>query len=164
MSTYGVSTDWKLMVDTSRRSATDADGKPVSIPPIEPDVLFTFNTIGIYVSSATAKPTWYRAGNLYQAQFVPFGSAGYAEADAFPVILNRYQIHRFTQLPSIETRYLISFTPQFYITDIRLQVWQYKGTNQGATLDSILASVQQGIQQTKNAQTSLNQLLKRVKT
>ncbi|MCW5316170.1 hypothetical protein GTQ43_20830 [Nostoc sp. KVJ3] len=161
MSTYGVSTDWRLMVDTSRRSALDTEGKQLAIPPIEPDVLFTFNTIGIYVSSESAKPTWYRAGNLYQAQFVPFGSAGYAEADAFPVILNRYQIHRFTQLPDIETSYLISFTPQFYITDIRLQLWQYIGTNQGATLDSILGATQQGIQQTKKAQTSLNQLLKR---
>ncbi|OYE02141.1 hypothetical protein [Nostoc sp. 'Peltigera membranacea cyanobiont' 232] len=163
MGTYGVSTDWKLMVDTSRRSATDANGGLISIPPIEPDVLFTFNTIGIYVSSATARPTWYRAGNLYQSQFVPFGSAGYAEADAFPAILNRYQIHRFTQLPDIEVSYLISFTPQFYISDIRLQLWQYIGTNQGATLDNILTATQQGIQQTKKAQTSLNQLLKRVK-
>lgn len=157
---YSGGNDWVKSIDTTRHATLDANGKITqAIGSIEPDVVFTQNTIGIFVDSDTAPTSWFKAGVLLQGFPVPFGSAGFAEGEEFRVILRRYMVYRFTKYPNIgETKYLISFTPQWYIQDVRLQVWQYIGTNQGATLDSLAALSQQDIAQTVKLQTSVNKL------
>lgn len=159
---YNSGRDWVKSIDTVRNATLDANGKITqAIGSIEPDVVFTQNTIGIFVDSVSANLNWFKAGVLLQGFPVPFGTAGFAEGEEFRVILRRYMVHRFTIYPNIvgETKYLISFTPQWYIKDVRLQIWQYIGTNQGATLDSLSALSQQEIAQTTKLQTSINKLL-----
>ncbi|MEH1821933.1 MAG: hypothetical protein V7L31_23110 [Nostoc sp.] len=157
---YSNSNDWVKSIDTTRRATLDANGKITNpIGSIEPDVQFTHNTIGIYTESDSAPLHWFKAGTLLQGFPVPFGSAGFAEGEEFRVILRRYMVYRFTKFPNIgETKYLISFTPQWYIQDIHLQVWQYIGTNDGATLDSLAALSQQEIAQTVKLQSSVNKV------
>ncbi|MHC5614107.1 MAG: hypothetical protein ACYTXA_24710 [Nostoc sp.] len=160
---YSLSSDWVKSVDINRRATLDANEKITeAIGSIEPDVTFTHNTIGVYVSSATASPNWFKAGTLLQGFPIAFGSAGYAEGEEFRVILYRYMVYRFTKFPDIgETKYLLSFTPQWYIKDVHLQIWQYTGTNQGATLDSLTALVNKEVGLTTKLQTSINKLLKK---
>ncbi|MEH1777690.1 MAG: hypothetical protein V7L26_00765 [Nostoc sp.] len=157
---YANGNDWVKSIDTVRKATLDANGKITqAIGSIEPDVTFTKNTIGIFVDSDTANLNWFKAGVLLQGFPVPFGEAGFAEGEEFRVILRRYMIYRFTKYPNIgQTKYLISFTPQWYIQDVRLQIWQYTGTNQGATLDSLAELNQQEIAQTTKLQTSVNKL------
>ncbi|MEH2130130.1 MAG: hypothetical protein V7K86_05625 [Nostoc sp.] len=157
---YSGGNDWVRSIDVTRTATLDANGKiTTTIGSIEPDVTFTQNTIGVLVESASANPNWFKAGTLFQGFPVPFGSAGFAEGEEFRVILRRYMIYRFTKYPDIgQTKYLISFTPQWYIKDVRLQIWQYIGTNQGATLDSLAALSQQEIAQTAKLQASVNKV------
>ena len=160
---YSSGNDWVKSVDVTRHATLDDKGKiTLAIGSIEPDVTFTQNTIGVYVSSFTASPNWFKAGTMFQGFPIPFGSAGFAEGEEFRVILHRYMIYRFTKYPDIgQIRYLLSFTPQWYIRDVHLQVWQYTGTNQGATLDSLTALVNKEVGLTTKLQTSINKLLKK---
>ncbi|MEH1765800.1 MAG: hypothetical protein V7K76_26035 [Nostoc sp.] len=157
---YSGGNDWVKTIDLTRKATLDANGKITeAIGSIEPDIQFTQNTIGIYVESVTADPNWFLAGTIFQGFPVPFGSAGFAEGEEFRVILRRYMIYRFTKYPDIgETKYLLSFTPRWYIKDIHFQAWQYIGTNQGATLDSLAALGQQEVAQTVKLQSSVNKL------
>ncbi|MEH2195675.1 MAG: hypothetical protein V7K98_23955 [Nostoc sp.] len=159
---YSIGAEWLLRVNRTN-NATFADGKITkAIDPIEPDVVFTHSTIGIYVVCPSGKETWYRAGDLYQAFTVPFGVAGAAQGESLRLVLNRYTIHRFTTFPSLEgNKYVISFSPMWYFPDVKIQIWEYVGTNQGATLDSLAASEKQQLQRTAALQTSVNKLLRR---
>ncbi|WP_445628422.1 hypothetical protein [Nostoc sp. DSM 114167] len=135
---YDIASEWKQIVNVSRTAQIGDNGKPRPIEPIEPDVVLTHNTIAIYLTSNTANPNWYKAGYLYQAFPVPFGTAGAAQGEQLRVILNRYIIHRFTTFPSVgDTKYLLSYSPESYYRDVKLQVWEYIGTSQGATLDTL---------------------------
>jgi hypothetical protein len=157
---YTNSVDWIKRIDTTRQAVVNAKGVVTTpISAIEPDIVFTNNTLGLFAVSESANPSWYKAGNLFQAFLVPFGTAGYAQGDALPLILNRYQIHRFNQFPSIQTQYVVSFQAQPYLKDIKLQVWEYVGVNQGATLDSLAALAQQEIAQINKVNTSVHKLL-----
>ncbi|MEH2187179.1 MAG: hypothetical protein V7K64_13560 [Nostoc sp.] len=158
---YSNSIDWKLVVNQSRTAVVKIN-KSQPISAIEPDIVFTHNTIAIYATSNTAKPNWYKAGNLYQAFPVPFGTAGAAQGESIGVVLNRYTIHRFTVFPDTgDTKYVISFAPQTYLKDIKLQVWEYTGINQGATLDSLETLAKANLQRSAGLQTSINKLLKK---
>ncbi|MEH1799396.1 MAG: hypothetical protein V7L13_09535 [Nostoc sp.] len=158
---YSNSIDWKLVINQSRTAVVKVN-KSQPISAIEPDIVFTHNTIAIYATSITAKPNWYKAGNLYQAFTVPFGTAGAAQGESISVVLNRYTIHRFTVFPDMgDTKYVISFAPQTYLKDIKLQVWEYTGINQGATLDSLETLAKANLQRSAGLQTSINKLLKK---
>ncbi|WP_099073438.1 hypothetical protein [Nostoc linckia] len=130
---FEIASEWKLRV-TEQRTATDSP-----IPAIEPDVIFTSNTIGIFAESPSAPSHWYAAGDFLQAYLVGFGSSGYAQGELVKVVLSRYQMYRFTKFPLNE--YLISFVPKPYLKDVNLKVWEYVGENQGTTLESLEASV-----------------------
>ncbi|MEH1956824.1 hypothetical protein [Nostoc sp.] len=160
---YTISSEWIQRVNTSRNATVDSKGKITTpITAIEPDILFTHNTIAIYATSLKAPSNWYKAGNLYQAFFVPFGTAGHAQGESISVMLNRYTIHRFTVFPDTgDTKYVISFAPQTYLKDIKLQVWEYTGINQGATLDSLETLAKANLQRSAGLQTSINKLLKK---
>ncbi|HYX16482.1 MAG TPA: hypothetical protein VE944_19365 [Nostoc sp.] len=134
---YSIASEWKQVINTSRTAIVKA-GKTLPIAAIEPDAVLTHNTIAVYITSTTANPKWYKAGNLYQAFFVPFGTAGAAQGEQLRIVLNRYIIYRFTTFPSLDgNKYVLSYVPESYFKDVKLQVWEYIGTSQGATLDSL---------------------------
>ena len=159
---YDVASEWKQVINV-KRTAVQRDGKYLPIGAIEPDVLLTHSTIGLIVTSDSANPNWYRAGSLFQAYLVPFGTAGAAQGERVRVTLNRYTIHRFTVFPSIESnQYVLSYVPENYFRDVRLQVWEYIGVNQGATLDSLQALQRQSLQRLAGIKTSINQLTAKI--
>jgi hypothetical protein len=158
---YTIASEWKQVININRVASKDGD-RYRPIPAIEPDVVFTHNTIAFIVSSTTAKPNWYNGGDLFQAFLVPFGTAGAAQGEKVRVVFNRYIIHRFTTFPSTpDNQYVLSFSPPRYFRDVRLQVWQYIGENQGATLDSLETLAKAELQRSAGIQTSINKLLKR---
>jgi hypothetical protein len=158
---YTIASEWKQIINVSRKAVIKA-GKALPIAAIEPDTVLTHNTIALIITSTTANPAWYKAGNLYQAFFVPFGSAGAAQGEQLRITFNRYIIHRFTIFPATdENKYVLSYVPESYFKDVRLQVWEYVGTNQGATLDGLEALVQANLQRSAGIQTSINKLLKK---
>ncbi|WP_138500965.1 hypothetical protein [Nostoc sp. PA-18-2419] len=159
---YDIASEWKQIINVSRKAILDNNGKALPMQPIEPDVVLTHNTIAFILTSESANPNWYKAGYLYQAFFVPFGTAGAAQGEQIKVVLNRYTIHRFTTFPSVnENKYLLSYSPERYYKDVRLQVWEYIGTNQGATLDSLETLVKTDLQRSASIQALLNKLSKK---
>jgi hypothetical protein len=162
---FEVATEWIQRVNQSRRATVDTNGKiTASIQAIEPDVVFTKNTIGIYVTSASSPPNWYSAGDLLQAYLVGFGTAGYAQGEYIKVVLNRYHIHRFTKFPSIQgdSKYLISFVPKTYLKDVTIKVWEYAGENQGTTLEDLETQVKAVYQKVSSESSSIKALLKKL--
>jgi hypothetical protein len=145
---YKLSSDWSQSVDETRQATLNKDGEIVTpCGVIEPDHLFKSRTIGIYATSASSNPNWYRAGTLYQAHLVGFGQ-GYAQGEEVRIVLNRYRIYNFIQSPYLEgeSRYLISFVPargreKAYLKDIRLQIWEYRGTNQSVSNEKLLTQI-----------------------
>lgn len=156
---YSIASEWKQVINISRTAIVKA-GKSLPIAAIEPDIVLTHGTIAFIVTSQTAKPTWYKAGNLYQAFFVPFGTAGAAQGEQVRVTYNRYIIHRFTTFPSLEgNKYVLSYVPESYFKDVRLQVWEYIGTSQGATLDSLEKTAKATLAKTTSISTQVAKLL-----
>lgn len=160
---YSKAIDWVKRIDLFERAEVDNNQKIIKpISAIQPEFLFTHNTIGFYLDSATAKDYWYRAGSIHQLFLVPFGNTGYAEGEKFFLTLKRYQIYRFNQFPNMgNTEYRISFVPEFYFQDIHLQVWEYGGVNQGSTLDSLAVSLNKQLANLAKLQTLVNKLLKK---
>ncbi|QKQ76458.1 hypothetical protein [Nostoc sp. TCL240-02] len=153
---YDIASEWKQVINVSRKAVKNVNGKYLPIAPIEPDTVLTHNTIALYLTSESANPNWYKAGYLYQAFFIPFGTAGAAQGEQIKVILNRYMIHRFTTFPDIENKYVLSYSPESYYKDVKLQVWEYVGTNQGATLDSLQTTQKATLAKVNSIQQSLN--------
>lgn len=166
--TYTLSTDWVKRVDQSRQAILDDDGKFVKrVGVIEPDFQFTSRTIGIFANSQSVNPNWYRAGVCFQAFLVGFGE-GFAQGEEIKLVLNRYRVYNFTQFPFLEgeTRYLLSFVPVNYLKDVRLQVWEYNGTNQSISNEDLQTSIQAVGQKVSKAQSTINaaqELLKAIK-
>lgn len=163
---YNLSTDWVQRINVSRQATLDDKNKiAVPIQPIETDAVFFNQTIGVYVTSQSAKPTWTASGELYQALEVGFGAAGYALAESLRPTLNRYRIYRFSRFPFIpdESRFLLSFTPEEYLRDVRLQVWEYVGTNQGSSNESLQKSINAAHQRVINVQELVNKINKKIK-
>jgi hypothetical protein len=161
---YNLSTDWAERINISRQATFDDKNKiVVPIQPIESDAVFFNQTIGVYITSQSAKVTWKASGELYQALEVGFGTAGYALAESIRPTLNRYRMYRFDRFPFLpgETRYLLSFTPEDYLRDVRLQVWEYIGTNQGSTNESLQKSINAVHQRVINTQEILNKINKK---
>ncbi|MEH1802143.1 MAG: hypothetical protein V7L13_23875 [Nostoc sp.] len=161
---FEIASEWKLRVSQQRSASVDEDRIQIPLLAIEPDIVFTSNIIGIYVTSPSAPSNWYAAGELFQAYLVGFGSAGYAQGELIKIILNRYHIHRFTTFPSIpgESKYLLSFTPKPYLKDISLSVWEYVGENQGTTLESLEASVKATHQRVISEGAAIKALIKKL--
>jgi hypothetical protein len=170
---YEISSDWIRSVDETRQATTDKDGEIITpCGVIEPDHLFSSRTIGIYASSASSDPNWYRAGTLYQAHLVGFGQ-GYAQGEEVRLVLNRYRIYNFTQSPYLEgeSRYLISFVPirgreKAYLKDIRLQIWEYRGTSQGVSNEDLLTqihSIGSQIRKVSSQNNSIEEAVRRLK-
>ncbi|MBE9199083.1 MULTISPECIES: hypothetical protein [unclassified Nodularia (in: cyanobacteria)] len=166
---YNNSAEWFLKFDRAGNAKIDDKGNiEEPIQAIEPDVQFTKNTIGIYCSSTSARPNWYAAGELYQAFFVGFGDAGAAQGESIRCILNRHIIHRFTVFPGISTenKYVLSFTPKFWLKDITIQVWEYIGTNQGVTSEDLDLGIKQVnsqvLKQAQQIKTVLNEIEKKI--
>lgn len=156
---FSVASEWKLRV-VEQRTATDK----APIPAIEPDLIFTSNTIGIFAESPSAPSHWYAAGDFLQAYLVGFGTAGYAQGEFVKIVLGRYHIHRFTNFPSIpgKNEYLISFAPRPYLKDVNLKVWEYVGENQGATLDSLERSIKATHQRLITEGVAIKSLIKKL--
>lgn len=153
---FDVGTEWKLKV-IEQRAISDNQS---FIPAIEPDTVFTSSIIGIFAESPSAPSHWYAAGDFLQAYLVGFGSAGYAQGELIKVVLSRYQIYRFTKFPVND--YLISFTPKHYLKDITLKVWEYVGSNQGTTLESLEASVRATHQRVITEGVAIKSLIKKL--
>lgn len=137
---YSISSDWVLKVNT-QRTAQISNGRYQPIPAIEPDTQFTKSTIGIYINSPSASPSWYAAGEILQAWIVPFGEAGAAQGESIRAVLNRYMVHRFTVFPfADESRYLLSIVPKQYLRDISVKVWEFQG-NDGETPETLAKSI-----------------------
>ncbi|MEH2172199.1 hypothetical protein [Nostoc sp.] len=149
---FQLASEWKQIINEYRFN------EKASIPAIEPKINFTSNIIGIFATSPSSPSNWYSAGDFLQIYQVGFGTAGYAQGEFLRVTLNRYQVHRFNKLPSDENKYLISFIPKFYLKDIDLKVWEYIG-NQGASLDSLEASIKAVHQRVISETASIKALL-----
>jgi hypothetical protein len=168
---YELSSDWSQSVDETRQAVLK-DGEIVTpCGVIEPDHLFKSRTIGIYVSSVSADPNWYRAGTLYQAHLVGFGQ-GYAQGEEVRLVLNRYRIYNFTQSPFLEreSRYLISFVPargeKAYLKDVRLRIWEYQGTNQSVSNEDLLTqihSIGSQVRKVSSQNNAIEDLVRRLK-
>ncbi|HYW20320.1 MAG TPA: hypothetical protein VE956_13620 [Nodularia sp. (in: cyanobacteria)] len=143
----------------------DVNGKiKTKIGVIEPNTQFFSRTIGVLISSQSANPNWYAAGELFQAYLVSFGSAGYAEGESIRTTLNRYRIYKFNEFPFIDgqTRYLLSFSPKYYLKDIRLEVWEYMGINTGVSNEDLESSVKQVQSRVIQEAASIKQLLNKI--
>lgn len=64
---YDIASEWKQVINVSRKAVKNVNGKYLPIAPIEPDTVLTHNTIALYLTSESANPNWYKAGYLYQA-------------------------------------------------------------------------------------------------
>ncbi|WP_375501661.1 hypothetical protein [uncultured Nostoc sp.] len=131
---FKIASEWKLIVNEYRAN------EKAFIPAIEPGINFTSNIIGIFATSPSSPSSWYSAGDFLQLYQVGFGTHGYAQGEFLKIILNRYQIHKFNKISSIENKYLISFLPKFYLKNIDLKVWEYVG-DEGATLETLETSI-----------------------
>ncbi|MBW4425318.1 MAG: hypothetical protein KME50_12930 [Nostoc desertorum CM1-VF14] len=131
---FDIASEWKQIINEYR-----IDEK-ASIPAIEPRINFTSSIIGIFATSSTSPTTWYSAGELLQLYPVGFGASGYAQGDYLKIVLNRYQVHKFSKIPFNSNKYLISFAPKFYLKDISLKVWEYVG-KEPPTLESLETSI-----------------------
>jgi hypothetical protein len=167
---YDLSSDWVLKFSTSRTAKPDPKNRLgfAPIPPIEPDAAFTKRTIGIYATSVSANPNWYPIGYLMQGYLVGFGTTGYAEGETIKIILNRYKIHQFNEIPHIngETIYRLSFSPLYYYKDVNIKVWEYIGTNQGVSNEDLKKAVRANTQLLNNVlvrQTQAREILNKIK-
>lgn len=157
---FEIASEWKLRVSQQKTIVANQ----TFISAIEPDIIFTSNTIGIQITSPSAPNHWYAAGEFLQIYLVGFGTAGYAQGESIETVLNRHHIHRFTKFPVIpgKDKYLVSFVPKPYLKDITLKVWEYAGTNQGITLESLDASVKAIHQRVIVEGTAIKSLLKKI--
>jgi hypothetical protein len=160
---FDLSTEWILKINTSRQATKDTSGSYQPIQAIEPDVLFTKPIIGVHITSPSAPSNWYSAGELLQVFLVGFGK-GEAESENHRIVLNRYQIIRFTEFPfySGDTRYLLSFAPRSYLRDIQAKIWEYQGTIQGTTPEDLQASLSSSTQQLLASQSSIKEIANRI--
>jgi len=160
---YALGSDWKLRIDEARTSKAN-QGELPNIPAIEPDVVFTKNTIGFLVTTVNGKQRWYRGGELLQVFESAISPVGFSQGERIECVLNRNHAHRFTTFPQLggDSRYLISYVPPPWYPDVRIRVWEYVGGNEGATLDSLAQLQKQTIQKINGLRTSVNALTKKV--
>jgi hypothetical protein len=120
------SADWVLRISESRQALLDDKGNiktPVS--PIEPNHIFTNQTVCVVVTSNSAPLHWYRGGDIYQSFKVPLGDDGYAAGQEFKIVLRRYQILTFN-LYTEQIGYYLSYLPPYYFKDVSLRVWEFQ--------------------------------------
>lgn len=160
---FDLSTQWQLKISTSRQAGKDTSGNYQPIKAIEPDVIFLKPIIGVHIVSPSAPSNWYSAGELLQVFLVGFGK-GEAEGENHRIILNRYQIIRFTEFPfySGQTKYLLSFAPRYYLRDIQIRIWEYQGTEQGVSPEDLQASLNNTKQQLLASQNSIKEIQNKI--
>ncbi|MEJ1929900.1 hypothetical protein WDZ92_06405 [Nostoc sp. NIES-2111] len=160
---FNLSTEWTLKINTTRQAIKNVSGNYQPIPAIEPDIIFRKPIIGVYITSPSAPSNWYSAGELLQVFLVGFGK-GEAEGENHRIILNRYQIIRFTEFPfyTNETQYLLSFAPKYYLRDVLIKVWEYQGTEQGISPEDLQLSLNTAKQQILSGQASIKELQNKI--
>ena len=122
--------------DRTARQVTDTNFAP--IPAFEIGFLFEAHILAVRCLSDSAKPTWRFAGILNQAFQIGTGGG----VSPLPVVsgssqtmrLNRSSLVQFERLTS---NYQLVFEPAYWLKDIRLTVWEYRGLVSDTTEEKI---------------------------
>jgi hypothetical protein len=112
---------WNLVMDSTKNATISGERIIQPIAAFEPSHLFSSAVVAVQVFSATAKPSWYKAGYLYQAVPVPF-SLGLALGEFRFVSLYTPVIIKFLHFPS---NYQVSFEVPKYFQDCTFKIWEF---------------------------------------
>ena len=129
---------WVQVFNEARqaRQVTDTDFAP--IPAFEIGFLFEAHILAARSSSTTAKAHWRFAGLLNQRFQIGTGGA----ASPLPVVtakshalkLNRSALVQFERLTS---NYELLFEPAYWLRDLQLTIWEYRGLVSDTTEEKI---------------------------
>lgn len=131
--------NWFQIYDESRTAqiATPSGGY-YPIPAFEIPILLERHVLAVRCLSTTAKPTWRFAGTL--SQRFQAGTGGTAsplptvEASAIGLRLNRTKLVVFKKFTA---NYQLLFENAYWLKDLRLSIWEYRGIESDSTEDLI---------------------------
>ncbi len=125
---FGSNANWQQVFDESRSAVAVTEKDFIPIPAFELGFLFDSPILAVRTLSTTAKAKWRFAGEMsYRLQL---GSGG--ATSPLPTVtaakrslrLNRAELHRFI---SYTQDYELLVEPAYWLKDLRLTIWQYKG-------------------------------------
>lgn len=121
---------WRLAYQASYEAERPDPDSYMPIPPIDVPVEFSFSTIAILVTSATAPETWRVGGWVNQTidTGLFMGSITIDVVQNKKIYLRRISV---LQFPKITETYSICFFAPKWFVDINLSIWEYTGTDIG---------------------------------
>lgn len=133
--------NWFQIYDESRLAevATPSGGY-YPIPAFEIPFLFEKHVLAVRCLSTTAKSTWRYAGTLSQRFQVGTGGTAsplpIVEASAISLRLNRTKLVVFKKFT---TNYQLLFENPSWLKDLRLSIWEYRGSQSDTTEELLKA-------------------------
>jgi hypothetical protein len=131
------SENWELFYSVSQ-SAAIISGINIPIPEITIPILLDKHIIAIYITSPTAKETWYFAGYLNQRLRLGLTIGGNPEADGGMrkrIWLNRIAL---IILPKLTPEYGLSFNVPRWFKDVNISIYKYTGTENEPIEDTLV--------------------------
>lgn len=134
--------DWVLRVNLYKAAQTyqeDGKIKYIPIPPLSLNAQLNARFIAVGILVQNAKPTWNHGGFLNQ--LYPFSlntnvsPLGRAITESRILLINKVKIIQFPRISGAS--YQLLYSPQKWFRDVRIKVWQYRGTEANFTEDTL---------------------------
>jgi len=119
--------NWEDVYSTSQAITQLGPRSYVPLSEIQVPILLTKPILAVYCESPSAPPHWKRAGWLNQQIRVGITVGGGQEGNrqkGYLLLLKKIMVIEWE--PFAEA-YQVSFTPQRYLDDISLRIWEYTG-------------------------------------
>lgn len=138
---FGSNANWSLVFDELRQATAVTERDFIPIPAFELGFLFDSPILAVRTISTTAKAKWKFAGEM--SCRLRLGSGG--ATSSLPTVtaakrslrLNRAELHRFI---SYTQYYELLVEPAYWLQDLRLTIWQYKGAI-GDTTEELIETI-----------------------